>query len=240
MRNDTERKDLKFYLNLRYPITIHPDPDGGYVAEIEELPGCMTQAETLDEAFKAIEDARQVWIQGTYEMGQDIPLPRDMEEYSGKFMVRIPRSLHRNLVRAAKREGVSLNQYIASLLAAGVQWDTIPSQVQSIPQPQTPEQILQRVEELSKESGRATFISPLTPRESEILNYVAQGYLNKEIAELLGVSEQAIKNHINSILRKLNANSRTQAVWAALTRAGKHDKIRMEGDVHLKSSKCTE
>lgn len=240
MRDDTERKDLKFYLNLRYPITIHPDPDGGYVAEIEELPGCMTQAETLDEVFKAIEDARQVWIQGTYEMGQDIPLPKDMEGYSGKFIVRIPRSLHRNLVRAAKREGVSLNQYIASLLAAGVQWDTIPSQVQSIPQPQTPEQILQRVEELSKESGRATFISPLTPRESEILNYVAQGYLNKQIAELLGTSEQAIKNHINSILRKLNANSRTQAVWAVLTRAGKYDKIRMEGDVYLKGSKCIE
>lgn len=136
MRNDTERKDLKFYLNLRYPITIHPDPDGGYVAEIEELPGCMTQAETLDEAFKAIEDARQVWIRGTYEMGQDIPLPRDMEEYSGKFLVRIPRSLHRTLARIAKQEGVSLNQYIASLLAAGVQRDVIPSQLRSASQPQ--------------------------------------------------------------------------------------------------------
>jgi len=136
MRNDTERKDLKFYLNLRYPITIHPDPDGGYVAEIEELPGCMTQAETVDEAFKAIEDARQVWIQGTYEMGQDIPLPRDMEEYSGKFMVRIPRSLHRTLAHAAKQEGVSLNQYIASLLAAGVQRDVIPSRTRSASQPQ--------------------------------------------------------------------------------------------------------
>jgi predicted RNase H-like HicB family nuclease len=121
MRNDTERKDLEFYLNLHYPITIHPDPDGGYVAEIEELPGCMTQAETIDEAFKAIEDARQVWIKGTYEMGQDIPLPRDMEEYSGKFMVRIPRSLHRSLIRAAKQEGVSLNQYVTTLLAAGLQ-----------------------------------------------------------------------------------------------------------------------
>ena len=136
MRNDTERKDLKFYLNLSYPITIYPDPDGGYVAEIEELPGCMTQAETIDEAFRAIEDARQVWIRGTYEMGQDIPLPRDMEEYSGKFVVRIPRSLHRNLVRAAKREGVSLNQYVTSLLAAGVQGDVIPSQMHSASQSQ--------------------------------------------------------------------------------------------------------
>jgi len=136
MRNDMERKDLKFYLNLRYPITIHPDPDGGYVAEIEELPGCMTQAETIDEAFKAIEDARQVWIKGTYEMGQDIPLPRDMEEYSGKILVRIPKSLHRTLAHAAKREGVSLNQYIASLLAAGVQRGVTLSQIQSVSQPQ--------------------------------------------------------------------------------------------------------
>jgi antitoxin HicB len=221
MKDDTERRDLEFYLNLRYPITVHPDPDGGYVVEVEELPGCMTQAETLDEAFKAIEDARQVWIQGTYEMGQDIPLPRDMEEYSGKFMVRIPRSLHRNLVRAAKREGVSLNQYITSLLAAGVQWDTILSQVQSIPRPRTPEQILQRVEELSGERERATFISPLTCRESEVLNYMTQGYLNKQIAEVLGVSEQTVKDHISSIARKLNVNARTQAVWAALTRASK-------------------
>ena len=125
MRNDMENRDLEFYLSLRYPVTIHTDPDGGYVAEIEELPGCMTQAETIDEVFKAIEDARQVWIKGTYEMGQDIPLPRDMEEHSGKFMVRIPRSLHRNLVRAAKREGVSLNQYVTSLLAAGVQRDIV-------------------------------------------------------------------------------------------------------------------
>ncbi|OIP26395.1 MAG: antitoxin HicB [Dehalococcoidia bacterium CG2_30_46_9] len=136
MRNDMERKDLKFYLNLRYPITIHPDPDGGYVAEIEELPGCMTQAETIDEAFEAIEDARQVWIKGTYEMGQDIPLPRDMEEYSGKILVRIPKSLHRTLAHAAKREGVSLNQYIASLLAAGVQRGVTLSQIQSVSQPQ--------------------------------------------------------------------------------------------------------
>jgi antitoxin HicB len=136
MRNDTERRDLKFYLNLRYPVTIHSDPDGGYVAEIEELPGCMTQGETLSEVFEAIEDARRVWIQGTYEMGQDIPLPRDVEEYSGKFLVRVPRSLHRTLAHAAKQEGVSLNQYITSLLAAGVQRYVIPSQIRSASQPQ--------------------------------------------------------------------------------------------------------
>lgn len=125
MRHDTERRELEYYLNLRYPVTVHPDPESGFVAEIEELPGCMTQAETLDEIFKAIEDARQLWIKTAYNEGQDIPLPRDIEKYPGKFLVRIPRGLHRDLARAAKREGASLNQYVTSLLAAGVSRDII-------------------------------------------------------------------------------------------------------------------
>jgi Response regulator containing a CheY-like receiver domain and an HTH DNA-binding domain len=216
MRNSAKLKDLDFYLNLRYPVTIHADPDGGFVAEIEELPGCMTQSETLEEVFEAIEDARRGWIQVAYENGQDIPLSRDMEEYSGKILVRIPRSLHRTLIHAAKQERVSLNQYIASLLAARVQRDAILSQVQSVSQPQIAEQILQQFEKLSSEREAATFISPLTPRESEILNYVAQGYLNKQIAEVLGVSEQTVKEHISSIVCKLNVNARTQAVIATI------------------------
>jgi len=120
MRKDREREELEYYLSLRYPVTIHPDPEGGFVGEIEELSGCMTQAETLDEIFQAVEDARQLWIKTAYDEGQDIPLPRDMEKYTGKFVVRIPRGLHRDLTRAAKREGVSLNQYVTSLLSAGV------------------------------------------------------------------------------------------------------------------------
>jgi predicted RNase H-like HicB family nuclease len=126
------RKDLDFYLNLHYPVTIHPDPDGGFVAEIEELPGCMTQGETLEEAFQAIEDARHGWIQIAYEDGQDIPLPRDLEEYSGKILIRIPKSLHRDLSHAAKWEGVSLNQYIASLVAAGVRGDVVAEKVDAV------------------------------------------------------------------------------------------------------------
>jgi len=210
------RKDLDFYLNLHYPVTIHPDPDGGFVAEIEELPGCMTQGETLEEVFEAIEDAKQCWIEVAFNDGQNVPLPRDMEEYSGKILIRIPKSLHRVLSRAAKQERVSLNQYITSLLAAGVQREAILSRVQSVSQPQTAEQILQQFHELAREREAATFISPLTPRETEILNYMAQGYLNKQISKVLGVSEQTIKNHITSILRKLDADARTHALVAAI------------------------
>ncbi|MBA7694542.1 HTH-type transcriptional regulator MalT [subsurface metagenome] len=61
-----------------------------------------------------------------------------------------------------------------------------------------------------------TLATPLTPRELEILSYVARGYVNKQVAHKLGISEQTIKNHMSSILRKLDANDRTQAVVLAM------------------------
>ena len=82
--------------------------------------------------------------------------------------------------------------------------------------PKVAEHILEQFRLLSNEKEAANFISPLTPRETEILNYMAQGYLNKQISTALDVSEQTIKNHITSILRKLNVNARTQAVIVAI------------------------
>ena len=82
--------------------------------------------------------------------------------------------------------------------------------------PKVAEQVLQQFHELSQRYEAETFISPLTPRETGILNYIAQGYLNKQIAVELGISEQTIKNHVTSILRKLNANARTDAVVIAI------------------------
>jgi two-component system response regulator DegU len=82
--------------------------------------------------------------------------------------------------------------------------------------PKVAEQVLLQFQELSSRSEAEAFISPLTARETEILNYIAQGYLNKQIAVQLGISEQTIKNHVTSILRKLNANARTEAVVVAI------------------------
>jgi DNA-binding NarL/FixJ family response regulator len=82
--------------------------------------------------------------------------------------------------------------------------------------PKLAEQVLQQFQELSWRSEAEGFIAPLTPREKEILNYIAQGYLNKQIAAELEISEQTIKNHVTSILRKLNANARTEAVVIAI------------------------
>ncbi len=85
-----------------------------------------------------------------------------------------------------------------------------------VTRPNVANQVLQQFQDLSWRSEAESFISPLTPRETEILNYIAQGYLNKQIALKLGISEQTIKNHVTSILRKLNANARTEAVVVAI------------------------
>lgn len=82
--------------------------------------------------------------------------------------------------------------------------------------PKLAEQVLKQFQELSLRSETEQFIAPLTPREMEILKYIAQGYLNKQIAAELDISEQTIKNHVTSILRKLNANARTEAVVVAI------------------------
>ena len=82
--------------------------------------------------------------------------------------------------------------------------------------PKVAEHVLQQFQELSARSEAEAFMSPLTPREIEILQYIAEGYLNKQIAAELGISEQTIKNHVTSTLRKLNANARTEAVVVAI------------------------
>jgi len=83
-------------------------------------------------------------------------------------------------------------------------------------QPKVAEHVLHQFQELFWKGEAEVIISPLTPREMQILDFIAKGYLNKQIAIKLGISEQTIKNHVTSILRKLNANARTEAVVVAI------------------------
>jgi len=85
-------------------------------------------------------------------------------------------------------------------------------------QPKVAHQVLEQFQDFSWGTGAEILVSPLTPRETEILTYMAKGYFNKQIAIELSISEQTIKNHITSILRKLDANARTQAVITAIKR----------------------
>jgi len=110
-------KDLNYYLQLQYTIRLKRNSDGSYFAEIEELPGCITEADTEKEVLVMLTDAKKAWLQVALERKQTIPEPTT-EEYSGKFNIRLPKYLHRQLAYKAKQENVSLNTLITSTLAS--------------------------------------------------------------------------------------------------------------------------
>ena len=112
-------KNLEYYAALPYEITITPSPEGGYVATIPDLPGCITQGDTRLEVLEMIEDAKLCWLEAALEDEDDIPEP-DWDLYNGKLNLRIPKSLHRKLAESAKREGVRLNQLAIYLMANGI------------------------------------------------------------------------------------------------------------------------
>jgi antitoxin HicB len=114
-------RDFGYYTALPYKIEIHPATEGGFVASIPDLQGCITQGETPEETIKMIQDAKEEWIAAALEEGIPIPEPvPEADEYSGKYNVRIPRSLHRDLARRAKEEDVSLNMLTTYLLSFGL------------------------------------------------------------------------------------------------------------------------
>lgn len=113
----TKQQPLEYFLGLKYPITLQEEAEAGFFAEIRDLPGCMTQGDTAEEAILLIEDARTLWIRTAYSYGDNIPLPSTSSDYSGKLHIRMPPTLHRKLAESAKAEGVSLNLFVVSLLS---------------------------------------------------------------------------------------------------------------------------
>lgn len=103
-----------------YPINISPvpaDEGGGYMVSFPDLPGCIADGTTIDEAISEAHDAFEAWVMAEQEDKGKLPLPKT---YSGQYVQRIPRSLHRQLAKRAENEGVSLNQLTATLLAQGL------------------------------------------------------------------------------------------------------------------------
>jgi len=113
-------RTVEEYLRLPYTIELQRAAPDGWFARVKELPGCMSQGDTAEEALAMIQEAMLAWLEVALQEKVPIPEPRSAEEYSGKFVVRVPRSLHRDLVEAAEHEGVSLNQYINVVLAQAV------------------------------------------------------------------------------------------------------------------------
>jgi len=113
-------KKLDYYMNLNYPLQITKvaeDEGGGYLAEIPLLKGCMSDGESTDEAIENVTEAKKEWLEYMLDNDLEITEPKTEDEYSGKFTVRISKSLHRIIAEQSKREGLSINQYVANSLA---------------------------------------------------------------------------------------------------------------------------
>ena len=112
-------KDLRYYLGLNYRKVVSQDEDGIYIVEVPNLPGCTADRDTVAEAFVEIGHAMEAWIGSRIEAGVSIPEPRAGSDYSGKFLVRVPKRLHQRLAEQAEADGISLNQYVVALLSEG-------------------------------------------------------------------------------------------------------------------------
>jgi len=118
--------NVEEHMKLPYHITMvrneSGDGDGAWVVWVEELPGCISQGDSAADATAMIDDAMRGWFQVAIDHGDPIPEPRPESTYKGKMMVRLPAGLHACLDAGARREGVSLNQFIATVLAGALGW----------------------------------------------------------------------------------------------------------------------
>ena len=111
-------RTLNDYMTMNYRMEIVEDKDeGGFVVSFPELPGCITGGESVETAVANALDAKKAWLEAAMEDGVEIHEPDSLEDYSGQFKLRIPRSLHRSLAEHSKKEGISMNQYCVYLLS---------------------------------------------------------------------------------------------------------------------------
>ena len=114
--------DISTYLSLPYAIVLQRDDEGDVVATIPDLDGCMADGVDEAEALANLASAQAAWIAAALDAGQEIPRPASAKGDlpSGKWLQRVPRSLHQKLVKVAEADGVSLNQFVACVLAEAV------------------------------------------------------------------------------------------------------------------------
>ncbi|MGN7613142.1 type II toxin-antitoxin system HicB family antitoxin [Magnetococcales bacterium HHB-1] len=106
-----------------YPFTVRPLSDedgGGYLIEFPDLPGCISDGETIEEAIANGQNAVLSWLETAQEQNRKIPLPSSVNQFSGQWRMRVPKSIHAALAYRAKQEGVSLNMLATTFLTEGL------------------------------------------------------------------------------------------------------------------------
>jgi antitoxin HicB len=105
--------------NINYPFEIRPlseEEGGGYYITFPDLPGCASDGETVEEAIMNGMDALHSWVETAKEFNDPIPEPGSSQA-GGRFVQRLPKSLHARLAKRAKQEGVSMNSLVTTILA---------------------------------------------------------------------------------------------------------------------------
>ncbi|MDD5056335.1 MAG: toxin-antitoxin system HicB family antitoxin [Sideroxydans sp.] len=100
-----------------YARRLVPDETGGYVASIQEFPGCVAEGDTPDAAMKNLDEAAASWVEVALATGYEIREPVLFHGYSGKIALRIPRGLHKQVAELAELEETSINQLLVTAVA---------------------------------------------------------------------------------------------------------------------------
>lgn len=119
--SDPSVEDAQAILRRPYGRSVFPEDDGSYRGEILEFPGCIAVGATAAEALSNLEEVAESWLLSALAHGHVIPSPVSVDsDYSGRLVLRMPRTLHKKAAWAAEQEGVSLNQFIVASLAESV------------------------------------------------------------------------------------------------------------------------
>lgn len=110
-----------------YSYVISPlsaDDGGGFLITFPDLPGCMSDGDTEQEALANGRDAFAAWVSARTHAGKPVPAPcyapEPVPDASGRFVTRLPKSVHAKLAQRARAEGVSLNTLVLSYIAEGL------------------------------------------------------------------------------------------------------------------------
>lgn len=121
------RKNLEYYLSLIYPvelIRIPEDEGGGFSACIPQLGrnAFIADGDSVEEVLSNLQSLKEESFSRMLENGIPIPEPiqEEDEEFSGKFLVRVPKELHRNIAQRAKQNNISLNQFVQYIITVGL------------------------------------------------------------------------------------------------------------------------
>lgn len=112
------KKTIDEYMKMPYRMLITPDTEEeGFIVSFPDLPGCLSCGDTVEDAYTNAQDAKRTWLEAAIKDGVTINEPESIDDYSGQFKLRIPRSLHKSLAEHSKQEGISMNQYCLYLLS---------------------------------------------------------------------------------------------------------------------------